>query len=65
MGKKDPHVDDYIANAEPFARPILRDHLGSAIVDSCWQGLREPEIEDLHRPLPEFPGRRPAQCSDG
>jgi uncharacterized protein YdeI (YjbR/CyaY-like superfamily) len=34
MGKKDPRVDAYIADAEPFARPILQ-HLRDVIGREC------------------------------
>jgi uncharacterized protein YdeI (YjbR/CyaY-like superfamily) len=34
MGKKDPRVDDYIAKAAPFARPILR-HLRTVVHAAC------------------------------
>ena len=34
MGSKDPRVDVYIANAEPFARPILK-HLRKLVHQGC------------------------------
>src|SRR5690242_10381858 len=34
MAKKDPRVDTYIAQAAPFARPILR-HLRSIVHQGC------------------------------
>jgi len=34
MGRKDPRVDAYIANAEPFARPILV-HLRKLVHQAC------------------------------
>ena len=34
MGKKDPRIDDYIANAQPFARPILK-HLRKLVHQGC------------------------------
>jgi uncharacterized protein YdeI (YjbR/CyaY-like superfamily) len=34
MGKKDPRVDAYIEQAQPFARPILR-HLRSVVHAAC------------------------------
>jgi uncharacterized protein YdeI (YjbR/CyaY-like superfamily) len=39
MPKKDPRLDDYIARAAPFARPILR-HLRALIHRGC------PEVEE-------------------
>src|SRR5262245_32789468 len=36
MGRKDPRVDDYIAKAAPFARPILR-HLRKVVHAGCPQ----------------------------
>jgi uncharacterized protein YdeI (YjbR/CyaY-like superfamily) len=34
MGSKDPRVDAYIANAQPFAKPILK-HLRRVVHDAC------------------------------
>ena len=39
MGRKDPRVDAYIANAAPFARPILK-HLRKLVHEGC------PEVEE-------------------
>ena len=39
MGKKDPRVDAYIEDSEPFAKPILR-HLREVIHEAC------PEVEE-------------------
>jgi len=39
MAKKDPRIDDYIANARPFARPILR-HLRKLFHQGC------PDLEE-------------------
>jgi uncharacterized protein YdeI (YjbR/CyaY-like superfamily) len=34
LGKKDPRIDAYIANAQPFARPILK-HLRKLVHQGC------------------------------
>jgi uncharacterized protein YdeI (YjbR/CyaY-like superfamily) len=34
MGRKDPRIDAYIANAQPFARPILK-HLRKLVHQGC------------------------------
>lgn len=48
MGKKDPRVDQYIADAEEFARPILT-HLRKLIHQAC------PEVEeDIKWSMPFF-----------
>ena len=39
MGKKDPRVDDYIAEAESFAQPILK-HLRKLVHEA------DPKIEE-------------------
>lgn len=39
MGKKDKRIDDYIANAQDFAKPILK-HLRKLVHEAC------PEIEE-------------------
>jgi uncharacterized protein YdeI (YjbR/CyaY-like superfamily) len=39
MGKKDPRIDAYIANARPFARPILK-HLRKLFHQGC------PDLEE-------------------
>jgi uncharacterized protein YdeI (YjbR/CyaY-like superfamily) len=39
MGKKDPRIDSYIANAQPFARPILK-HLRKLMHQGC------PDVEE-------------------
>src|ERR1051325_8944808 len=39
MGKKDPRVDAYIKNAQPFARPILK-HLRKLVHTGC------PDVEE-------------------
>ena len=39
MGKRDPRVDDYIANAAPFARPVL-EHLRTLVHKNC------PQVEE-------------------
>jgi uncharacterized protein YdeI (YjbR/CyaY-like superfamily) len=39
MGKKDPRVDAYIENAQPFARPILK-HLRKLVHTGC------PDVEE-------------------
>ena len=39
MARKDPRIDDYIANARPFARPILR-HLRKLFHQGC------PDLEE-------------------
>lgn len=36
MGERDPRIDDYIANAEPFARPILA-RLRALVHEACPQ----------------------------
>lgn len=36
MGERDPRIDDYIANAEPFARPILA-RLRALVYEACPQ----------------------------
>lgn len=53
MAKKDPRIDDYIAHAAPFARPILR-HLRSLIHRGC------PEItETIKWGSPHFDHKGP------
>ena len=48
MGTKDPRIDDYIANAQPFARPILT-RIRKAVHAGC------PEVaEDLKWRHPAF-----------
>ena len=39
MGKKDPRVDAYIENAQPFAQPVLR-YIRTAMHAGC------PEVEE-------------------
>ena len=39
MGKKDPRIDEYIANAEPFARPVLK-HVRKLVHQGC------PDVEE-------------------
>ena len=39
MGTKDPRIDDYIARARPFARPILK-YIRKAVHAGC------PEVEE-------------------
>ena len=39
MGQRDPRIDDYIAKAQPFARPILA-HLREVVHGAC------PEVEE-------------------
>lgn len=48
MGKKDPRVDAYIANAQPFARPILR-HIRKQVHAAC------PKVEETMKwSMPHF-----------
>ena len=39
MGKKDPRIDAYIANAAPFAKPILK-HARAIVHRAC------PDVEE-------------------
>jgi len=39
MGKRDPRVDDYIAKAAPFAKPVL-EHLRTLVHKNC------PQVEE-------------------
>lgn len=48
MGKKDPRIDAYIANAAPFAQPILR-HIRKVVHAGC------PEAEEMMKwSMPHF-----------
>ena len=48
MGKKDPRVDAYIANAAPFAQPILK-HLRKIVHKGC------PQVEETIKwSMPHF-----------
>lgn len=42
MGRRDPEVDAYIEEAEPFARPVLR-HLREVVHEAC------PDVEEKMR----------------
>ncbi len=53
MGKKDPRVDTYIANAQPFARPIL-ERLRALVHRGC------PDVEETIKwGMPSFDYKGP------
>jgi len=57
MFKKDPRIDAYIKNAEPFARPIL-NHLRELIHEAC------PDVEETMKwSFPHFVYKGSTMCS--